>query len=101
MESHLGWIGDIEETQGSAVQYPIIADDSCAVAHAYNMLDVAKKPNGMPQTVRSVFIIDPANVIKLILSYPAAVGRNFDEVLRCLDALQLNFVHKVHLQCNV
>jgi alkyl hydroperoxide reductase subunit AhpC len=98
VESHLNWVCDIQETQGAAVEYPIIADESRAIATAFNMLDqtFSDKVTGLPLTVRSVFIIDPNRVIKLILTYPAAVGRNFTEVLRCLDALQMNFVHKLN-----
>jgi len=98
LDKHLAWVGDIEETQGSAVEYPIIADASREVATLYNMLDKTNKDKaGLPLTVRSVFIIDPSKAIRLILTYPAIVGRNFDEVLRALDALQLTAQFKYAL----
>ena len=91
VDKHHSWQNDIEETQACGpVTYPIIADESRHVATLFNMLDkVNKDKAGLPLTVRSVFIINPAREIKLILTYPAAVGRNFAEVLRCLEALQL------------
>ncbi|HUY96941.1 MAG TPA: peroxiredoxin [Verrucomicrobiae bacterium] len=84
--SHRSWVGDIAETQGHAVTFPIIADSDRAVANLYGMIH----PNASnTSTVRSVFIISPDKKIRLTLTYPAAVGRNFAEILRVLDALQL------------
>ncbi|KAJ3204334.1 hypothetical protein HK099_001195, partial [Clydaea vesicula] len=89
LESHEKWISDINETQGCDVKFPIIADADRTVATMYGMLDYQDATNvdkkGMPLTVRSVFIIAPNNIIRLIITYPASCGRNFDEVLRVLD----------------
>jgi alkyl hydroperoxide reductase subunit AhpC len=99
LESHEKWIEDINETQNALVKFPIIADASRDVATLYSMLDKQDPTNvdkkGMPLTVRSVFIIDPSNVIRLIITYPASTGRNFDEILRVVDSLQLTEKHKV------
>jgi thioredoxin-dependent peroxiredoxin len=85
-ESHKGWIGDIEETQGCSVNYPILADGDRKVADLYGMIH----PNANNTlTVRSVFIIDPAKKLRLELTYPASTGRNFVEILRVIDSLQL------------
>lgn len=85
-ESHLEWIKDIEETQHVKVTYPIIADENRVVAELYDMIH----PNANDKlTVRSVFIIDPAKKVRLTLTYPASTGRNFDEILRVIDSLQL------------
>ena len=98
---HEGWARDIEETQGTAPNYPIIADADFAVAKAYGMLaaDVSGDPGDRTpmdnQTVRNVFVIGPDKKIKLILVYPMTTGRNFDEVLRVIDSLQLTAKHKV------
>jgi thioredoxin-dependent peroxiredoxin len=98
---HEGWARDIEETQGTAPNYPIIADSDFAVAKAYGMLpaDVSGDPGDRTpadnQTVRNVFVIGPDKKIKLILVYPMTTGRNFDEVLRVIDSLQLTAKHKV------
>ena len=103
---HSGWAKDIEETQGSKVTYPMIGDDEYKVSKAYGMLpaeasgDPAKRTANDNQTVRNVFIIGPDKKIKLILVYPMSVGRNFDEVLRVLDALQLTAKHKVSTPVN-
>jgi len=86
MESHMGWIGDIEETQGTALNFPLIADPDRVVANLYDMIH----PNAdNTMTVRSVFVIDPAKKIRLTLTYPASTGRNFAEILRVIDSLQL------------
>jgi thioredoxin-dependent peroxiredoxin len=98
---HERWAADIEETQGTAPNYPIIGDSDFAVAKLYGMLpaDVSGDPEGRTpadnQTVRNVFVIGPDKKIKLILVYPMTTGRNFDEVLRVIDSLQLTANHKV------
>ncbi|MDX9875688.1 MAG: peroxiredoxin [Spongiibacteraceae bacterium] len=92
VQSHHDWIADINETQSCNVLFPIIADDDRKVATLYGMLH----PNsGTTGTVRSLFIIDPEKKIRLIITYPASTGRNFDEVLRVIDSLQLTDNHKV------
>ena len=86
VDSHNGWIGDIEETQGTAVNYPIIADADKKVSDLYGMIH----PNANAKvTVRSVFIIDPNKKLRLTITYPPSTGRNFSEILRVLDSLQL------------
>ena len=106
IENHKQWAEDIAETQGSAPNYPIIADSDFAVAKAYGMLpaDVSGDPTERTpadnQTVRNVFVIGPDKKIKLILVYPMTTGRNFDEVLRVLDSLQLTANHKVATPVN-
>jgi alkyl hydroperoxide reductase subunit AhpC len=106
MENHEGWARDIEETQGTAPNYPIIADADFQVAKAYGMLaaDVSGDPTARTpadnQTVRNVFVIGPDKKIKLILVYPMTTGRNFDEVLRVIDSLQLTAKHKVSTPVN-
>ncbi len=103
---HSGWAKDIEETQGAKVTYPRIGDDEYKVSKAYGMLpaeasgDPAKRTANDNQTVRNVFVIGPDKKIKLILVYPMSVGRNFDEVLRVLEALQLTAKHKVSTPVN-
>ncbi|HVZ21534.1 MAG TPA: peroxiredoxin [Vicinamibacterales bacterium] len=98
---HERWARDIEETQGTAPNYPIIGDDDFAVATAYGMLpagtsgDVKGRTPADNQTVRNVFVIGPDKTIKLVLVYPMSTGRNFDEVLRVIDSLQLTARHKV------
>jgi alkyl hydroperoxide reductase subunit AhpC len=98
---HEGWAKDIEETQGTAPNYPIIGDDDFEVAKLYGMLpaDTSGEAKGRTpadnQTVRNVFVIGPDKKIKLILVYPMTTGRNFDEVLRVIDSLQLTANHKV------
>lgn len=85
-ESHKGWIGDIEETQSTKLNYPILADDDKKVSDLYDMIH----PNANAKvTVRTVFIIDPAKKLRLSLTYPPSTGRNFDEILRVIDSLQL------------
>ena len=92
LESHKGWIGDIKETQGHALNFPLIADPDKKVANLYGMIH----PNASDTaTVRSVFVIGPDKKIKLTLTYPASTGRNFDELLRVIDSLQLTAKHKV------
>ena len=105
-EKHADWVKDIEETQGSAVNYPIIGDKDFAVAKAYGMLpaDVSGDPGARTpadnQTVRNVFVVGPDKKVKLILIYPMTTGRNFDEVLRVIDSLQLTAKHKVATPVN-
>ncbi len=90
--SHDEWSKDIEETQGTAVNFPLIADPDRTVADLYDMI----QPNASDtMTVRSVFIIGGDNKVKLTLTYPASTGRNFDEILRVIDSLQLTANHKV------
>ena len=85
-ESHKGWIGDIEETQSTKLNYPILADDDKKVSDLYDMIH----PNANAKvTVRTVFIIDPEKKLRLSLTYPPSTGRNFDEILRVIDSLQL------------
>jgi thioredoxin-dependent peroxiredoxin len=103
---HEAWAKDIEETQGTAPNYPIIADSDFAVAKAYGMLasdvdgDVGTRTPADNQTVRNVFVIGPDKKIKLILIYPMSTGRNFDEVLRVIDSLQLTAKHAVSTPVN-
>ena len=97
MESHKGWINDINETQNTTVNFPIIADEDRKVSVLYDMIH----PNADNQlTVRSVFIIDPDKIVKLMITYPASTGRNFDEILRVIDSLQLTAYHKVATPAN-
>src|SRR6187397_886805 len=103
---HEGWAKDIEETQGAAPNYPIIADADFAVSKAYGMLpsetggEAADRTAADNQTVRNVFVIGPDKKIKLILVYPMTTGRNFDEVLRVIDSLQLTAKHRVATPVN-
>src|SRR3954453_7707114 len=98
---HEGWAKDIEETQGTRPNYPIIGDDDFNVSKLYGMLpadpsgEAKKRTPADNQTVRNVFVIGPDKKIKLILVYPMTTGRNFDEVLRVIDSLQLTANHKV------
>ncbi|NJK34369.1 MAG: peroxiredoxin [Oscillatoriales cyanobacterium SM2_2_1] len=87
-ESHTGWIQDINETQKTTVNYPILADGDRKVSELYGMIH-PNSSTGNTLTVRSVFIIDPNKKLRLTLTYPASTGRNFDELLRVLDSLQL------------
>ncbi len=97
LDSHKGWINDINETQQCTVQYPIIADPDRQVANLYDMIH----PNALDNmTVRSVFVIGPDKKIKLTLTYPASTGRNFDEILRVVDSLQLTAKHQVATPAN-
>ncbi len=92
VESHKGWVKDINETQNCTVGYPIIADPEKKVAELYDMIH-PKALNNL--TVRSIFIIGPDKTVKLMLTYPASTGRNFDELLRVIDSLQLTANHQV------
>ena len=97
IDSHNGWIGDIEETQGTALNYPLIADPERVVAGLYDMIH----PNANDTlTVRSVFVIGPDKKVKLILTYPASTGRNIDEILRVVDSLQLTANYSVATPVN-
>ncbi|HYG13600.1 MAG TPA: peroxiredoxin [Methylophilaceae bacterium] len=97
VESHHGWIKDINETQNCQVDFPIIADVDKKVAQLYDMIH----PNSLANaTVRSVFIIDPNKKIRLMLTYPASTGRNFNEILRVIDSLQLTEYHSVATPAN-
>jgi alkyl hydroperoxide reductase subunit AhpC len=101
LENHAKWAEDIAETQGTAPNYPLIADADFAVSKAYGMLpaevegDPTSRTPADNQTVRNVFVIGPDKKVKLILMYPMTTGRNFDEVLRVIDSLQLTAKHKV------
>jgi alkyl hydroperoxide reductase subunit AhpC len=106
VDDHSKWVADIEETQGAKVKYPMIGDVDLAVAKLYNMLP-ADEPGSAEgrtaatnATVRSVFIIGPDKKIKLMLTYPMTTGRNFDEILRVLDSMQLTAKHKVATPVN-
>jgi len=97
IDSHKGWVGDIEETQGCAVNFPILADPDRKVADLYDMIH----PNANDTlTVRSVFVIDPNKKIRLIITYPASTGRNFNEILRVIDSLQLTDKYSVATPVN-
>jgi len=105
-EDHEKWANDIEETQGHAPNYPIIGDADFAVSKLYGMLPAST--SGQPkertpadnQTVRNVFVVGPDKKIKLILAYPMTTGRNFDEVIRVIDSLQLTATHRVATPVN-
>jgi thioredoxin-dependent peroxiredoxin len=106
VESHLKWEKDIEETQGATINYPMIGDPTLAIAKLYDMLP-AEEPGtsegrtaATNQTVRSVFVVGPDKKIKLQLTYPMTTGRNFDEILRVLDSMQLTAAHKVATPVN-
>lgn len=92
VEDHNRWAGDIEETQGTALNFPLIGDENRKVAELYGMIH-PKADNTL--TVRSVFVIGPDKKIKLTITYPASTGRNFDEILRVIDSLQLTSDHLV------
>ncbi|WP_298496434.1 peroxiredoxin [uncultured Algibacter sp.] len=97
LDSHKGWIKDINETQSTTVNFPIIADEDRKVSELYDMIH----PNADNKlTVRSVFVIDNHKKVKLIITYPASTGRNFDELLRVIDSLQLTAYHKVATPAN-
>lgn len=106
VEDHKAWSGDIEETQGAAVGYPIIGDTDLAVAKAYEMFPADESGTAEGRTaatnatVRTVFIIGPDKKVKLILTYPMTTGRNFHEVLRVIDSMQLTAAHKVATPAN-
>src|SRR5689334_13110204 len=96
-DSHRRWIEDINDTQSTTVNFPIIADADRKVSQLYDMIH----PNAnATQTVRSLFVIDPSKKIRLIITYPASTGRNFDEILRVIDSLQLTEYHKVATPVN-
>jgi thioredoxin-dependent peroxiredoxin len=101
LDNHEAWAKDIEETQGAAPNYPIISDNDFNVSKLYGMLpadtsgDLAGRTPADNQTVRNVFVIAPDKTLRLILVYPMTTGRNFDEVLRVIDSLQLTAKHKV------
>ena len=105
-EDHKAWAKDIEETQGSAPNYPIISDTDFQVSKLYGMLpadtsgECGSRTPADNQTVRNVFVIGPDKKIKLILVYPMTTGRNFDEVLRVIDSLQLTAKHRVSTPVN-
>ncbi|MEZ5344708.1 MAG: peroxiredoxin [Pyrinomonadaceae bacterium] len=97
LDSHNAWLGDIEETQGTAVNFPVIADEDRTVSDLYDMIH----PNANETfTVRSVFVIGPDKKVKLTITYPASTGRNFDEILRVIDSLQLTAEHSVATPVN-
>ena len=106
VDSHSKWASDIKETQGTAPNYPIIGDSDLNVAKLYGMLpasasgDASKRTPADNLTVRNVFVVGPDKKIKLILVYPMTTGRNFDEVLRVVDSLQLTAKHKVATPVN-
>jgi alkyl hydroperoxide reductase subunit AhpC len=105
-DKHAEWAKDIEETQGTAPNYPVIGDSDFVVSKLYGMLpaatdgDAGARTAADNQTVRNVFVIGPDKKIKLILIYPMTTGRNFDEVLRVIDSLQLTAKHKVATPAN-
>jgi len=106
VDSHAKWAGDIEETQGHAVNYPMIGDPELKIAKLYDMLpaEAGESCEGRTAannaTVRTVFIVGPDKKIKLMLSYPMSTGRNFDEVLRVIDSIQLTARHQVSTPVN-
>lgn len=97
IEDHHGWAGDIEETQGTALNFPLIADPKREVADLYDMIHESASNT---LTVRSVFVVGPDKKVKLTLTYPASTGRNFDEILRVIDSLQLTANHLVATPVN-
>nr|XP_019014546.1 thiol-specific antioxidant protein 3 [Kwoniella pini CBS 10737]OCF53327.1 thiol-specific antioxidant protein 3 [Kwoniella pini CBS 10737] len=105
-ESHKGWIKDIDalSPNGPSLEFPIIADEDRKVSELYGMLDNLDKTNvdkkGIPFTVRTVFIIDPEKKIRLTLAYPASTGKNFQELARCIDSLQLGDKYKITTPAN-
>ncbi len=106
VDSHKGWAKDIEETQGQAPNYPLIGDPELKIAKLFGMLPAAAGSTSQGrtpadnQTVRNVYVIGPDKKIKLVISYPMTTGRNFDEVLRVIDSLQLTAKHKVATPVN-
>jgi len=106
IDRHEGWAKDIEETQGAAPNYPIIGDADFSISKAYGMLPASTSGDPLVrtpadnQTVRNVFVVGPDKKIKLVLIYPMTTGRNFDEVLRVIDSLQLTATHKVATPVN-
>ena len=106
VDSHSRWLNDIKETQGSSVNYPIIGDPQLKIAKMFDMLpaeasgDASKRTPADNQTVRTVFVVGPDKKVKLMLVYPMTTGRNFDEVLRVIDSLQLTAKHHVATPVN-
>ena len=106
VENHSKWANDIQETQGYAVKYPMIGDTDLAVAKLYNMLPAGEtgtsdgRTAATNATVRSVFVVGPDKKIRLMLTYPMTTGRNFDEILRVLDSMQLTAKHQVATPVN-
>lgn len=106
VEDHQAWASDIEETQGHAVNYPMIGDTDLSIAKLYNMLPEEEPGTSEGRTamtnatVRTVFVIGPDKTIKLMLTYPMTTGRNFDEILRVIDSMQLTAKHKVATPVN-
>jgi alkyl hydroperoxide reductase subunit AhpC len=106
VDRHTSWLADIAETQGTALNYPLIGDADYTVSTLYEMLPAATSGDPLTrtpadnQTVRNVFVIGPDKKVKLVLVYPMTTGRNFDEVLRILDSLQLTATHKVSTPVN-
>ena len=105
VDDHLRWKKDIEETQGSKVNYPLIADEDLNIAKLYNMLPAAEKNDSKRTamtnaTVRSIFMIDPQKKIRMMLTYPMTTGRNFNEIIRVLDSIQLSSENKVATPAN-
>ncbi|KAF8591462.1 cysteine peroxiredoxin [Ramaria rubella] len=108
LEDHHAWVKDINEFGGKVgptdVQFPIIADPDRTISTLYDMLDYQDATNrdtkGLPFTVRTVFVIDPKKVIRLMISYPASTGRNFDEIVRVIDSLQLGDKHRITTPVN-
>jgi alkyl hydroperoxide reductase subunit AhpC len=96
-ERHDGWAADIEETQGQKLNFPVLADHDRKVSNLYGMVHPEADPS---VTVRSVFVIDPNKKVRLTLTYPPSTGRNFDEILRVIDSLQLTDAHKVATPVN-
>jgi alkyl hydroperoxide reductase subunit AhpC len=106
VDRHASWLADIAETQGAALNYPLIGDADYTVSTLYEMLPAATSGDPLTrspadnQTVRNVFVIGPDKKVKLVVVYPMTTGRNFDEVLRILDSLQLTATHKVSTPVN-
>ena len=105
IEDHNLWKKDIEEVQSTSVNYPLIADENLNIAKLYNMLPAEEEPDKSRTaitnaTVRSVFLIDPEKKIRMMLTYPMTTGRNFEEILRVLDSVQLKSKHKVDTPAN-
>ena len=105
IEDHIKWKKDIEETQNAKVNYPLIADQNLTIAKLYNMLPAEEKNDGKRTaitnaTVRSIFLIDPEKKIRMMLTYPMTTGRNFNEIIRVLDSIQLSSNKKVATPAN-
>ncbi len=100
LDKHGEWVADINETQNTTVNFPILADADRTVANLYDMIHPSALSTGPTATVRSVFIIDPKKTIRTTFTYPASTGRNFDEIIRVIDSLQLTDSHKVATPAN-